>query len=150
MKPLPKAVEKRRIQLARRVSLPVAPLLPSLYTPILCIVAASIVFNLGAPSRLRTALVVPVSFDSERGEAVKAISIPKIDLRCRSEAEERGKRFRITLEYENTGARLMDLRREAYEKYGCQALWNIPGDATYSGMRALAENIRDNGRLETA
>ena len=95
-------------------------------------------------------MVGPVSFDSERGEFVKAISIPEIDRRHRSEAEEYAKQFRIKLECENIEARLLELRKNANEKRGCQALWNIPGDATYSGMRVVAEKLRDFGDLEAA
>ena len=76
--------------------------------------------------------------------------ITEIDPRYHCEAEERARRFCITLEYEDIGAKLMELRREAFEKYGCQALWNIPGDATYSGMQTVAGHLRSYGDLEAA
>ena len=40
--------------------------------------------------------------------------------------------------------------QERVREAGCQAFWNIPGDATYSGMRVVAEKLRDFGDLEAA
>ncbi len=65
-------------------------------------------------------------------------------------AELRARRFGITLKYEDIGERLMFLRKEAYDKYDGRALTNIPGHATYGGMRGIAESLRENGDLEAA
>ena len=70
--------------------------------------------------------------------------------RFRCGAELRAARFGIVLQYEDIGDRLMELRKEAYDRYDGRALTNLPGHATFGGMRAIAHSLRDNGDLAAA
>ena len=65
-------------------------------------------------------------------------------------AEQRAARFGITLEYEDMGDRLMELRRTAWDRYGAQALWSVPPHATYDSMHAVVDGLRSYGDLEAA
>ena len=78
------------------------------------------------------------------------MSDPSKDERFRCGAELRADRFGIRLQYDDIGERLMELRKEAYDKYDGRALTNVPGHATLAGMRAVAGSLRDNGDLEAA
>ncbi|MCY3875705.1 MAG: hypothetical protein OXF88_15620 [Rhodobacteraceae bacterium] len=74
----------------------------------------------------------------------------KVDSRFKCRAEERAARFGFELKYEGIGDRLMELRKEAFDKYDLRALWSTPGHATLAGMRGVAEALRNNGDLEAA
>ncbi len=65
-------------------------------------------------------------------------------------AEQRAKRFRINLEYEDIGEELLLLRKQAYDFYGDICLWNIPGHATISGLRGIAGGLQKYGDLNAA
>ena len=75
------------------------------------------------------------------------IPIPE---RFHCEAEERSRRFRIDLEYEEIGEELLALRKRAYDLYGARCLWNIPGHATVRGLRGIATNLQMYGDLNAA
>ncbi|MCY3674827.1 MAG: helix-turn-helix transcriptional regulator [Rhodobacteraceae bacterium] len=65
-------------------------------------------------------------------------------------AEQRAKRFRINLEYDDIGEELLLLRKQAYDLYGDICLWNIPGHATISGLRGIAGGLQKYGNLNAA
>ncbi|MCY3725422.1 MAG: helix-turn-helix transcriptional regulator [Rhodobacteraceae bacterium] len=65
-------------------------------------------------------------------------------------AEQRAKRFRIDLEYEDIGEELLLLRKQAYDFYGDICLWSVPGHATISGLRGIAGGLQDYGDLNAA
>jgi len=65
-------------------------------------------------------------------------------------AEQRAKRFRINLEYDDIGEELLLLRKQAYDFYGDICLWNIPGHATISGLRGIAGGLQKYGDLNAA
>ena len=70
--------------------------------------------------------------------------------RFRCGAELRAARFGIVLQYEDIGDRLMELRKEAYDRYDGRALTNLPGHAKFGGMRAIVHSLRDDGDLAAA
>ena len=65
-------------------------------------------------------------------------------------AEQRAKRFRINLEYDDIGEELLLLRKKAYDHYGNTCLWSIPGHATISGLQGIAGGLQDYGDLNAA
>ena len=73
-----------------------------------------------------------------------------IDRRYRCSAEQRAARFGITLEYEDIGNRLMELRKIAWDRYDTSALWSVPPHATYDAMHAVVDGLRSDGDLEAA
>lgn len=65
-------------------------------------------------------------------------------------AEQRAKRFRINLEYDDIGEELLLLRKKAYDHYGNTCLWSVPGHATISGLQGIAGSLQDYGDLNAA
>ena len=65
-------------------------------------------------------------------------------------AEQRARRFRINLQYDEIGEGLLALRKKAYDNYGATCLWNIPGHATIGGLQGIAGGLQDYGDLEAA
>lgn len=64
--------------------------------------------------------------------------------------EQAVRRFGITLRHDDIGERLMELRRTAWDRYGCTALWYLAGHATLGSMRAVARGLQSNGDLAAA
>lgn len=95
----------------------------------------------GTPTKLQFALVPRYVAD---------MSCVMIEKRFRCMAEQRATRFGITLEYEDLGDRLMELRRIAWDRYGAQALWSVPPHATFDSMHAVIDGLRSYGDLEAA
>ena len=76
-----------------------------------------------------------------------------IDERFRCAAEDRAAQqacLGVRVRYEDIGDRLMELRKEAWDRYHARALWSTPTHATYGTMRAVAGALRDHGDLEAA
>ena len=90
----------------------------------------------------------PISLSIHPGRRDAISNTVNSRFRCR--AEERAARFGLKLKYEDIGDRLMELRKEAFDKYDVRALWSTPGHATLTGMRGIAEALRNNGDLEAA
>ncbi len=65
-------------------------------------------------------------------------------------AEQRSRRYRVDLEYEDIGEELLLLRKKAFDLYGATCLWNIAGHATISGMRGIAGGLQNYGDLDAA
>ena len=73
-----------------------------------------------------------------------------IDERFRCSAEQRAARFGITVQYEDIGDRLMELRKIAWDRYDSSALWSVPPHATYNAMYEVVDGLRSDGDLEAA
>ena len=76
-----------------------------------------------------------------------------IDERFRCAAEDRAAQqasLGVKVRYEDIGERLMELRKEAWDRYGATALWHVPPDATYAAMSAVADGLRSDGDLQAA
>ncbi|MDE0303421.1 MAG: hypothetical protein OXI87_00845 [Albidovulum sp.] len=76
-----------------------------------------------------------------------------IDERFRCAAEDRAAQqasLGVRVRYEDIGDRLMELRKEAWDRYGATALWSVPPHATYGAMSAVTEGLRTDGDLEAA
>ena len=73
-----------------------------------------------------------------------------IDERFRCSAEQRAARFGITIQYEDIGNRLLELRKIAWDRYDTSALWSVPPHATYDSMYAVVDGLRTDGDLEAA
>ncbi len=68
-----------------------------------------------------------------------------IDERFRCAAEDRAAQqacLGVQARYEDIGERLMELRKEAWDRYGATALWSVPPHATYGAMSAVAVGLR--------
>ena len=81
------------------------------------------------------------------------MDINMIDERFRCAAEDRAAQQAcrgVKVRYEDIGERLMELRKEAWDRYGTTALWSVPPHATYGAMSAVADGLRTDGDLEAA
>ena len=81
---------------------------------------------------------------------IPAMAKLSIDQRFSCGAELRAARFRIALQYDDIGERLMELRKVAWDRYDASALWSVPPHATYDSMYAVIDGLRSFGDLEAA
>ena len=98
--------------------------------------------------------LLPLPSAPEKGSTVAARD-PRdgVDERFRCAAEDRAAQqacLGVAVRVEEIGERLMELRKQAWDRYGATALWSVPPHATYGAMAAVAESLRTNGDLEAA
>ena len=86
---------------------------------------------------------------TEKQKDITANRIP-LPERYHCMAEERARRFGFTIQYDDIGEELLALRKQAFDLYGATCLWNVRGNATITGLRALAEGLHSHGDLGAA